>query len=427
MNDYADAEAARIDMQPSIPVEEYLEQVLRLAAEHSLVAATDATVERPLMDCLGATLAEDVFTAVPIPNFTNSAMDGYAVKHRDLHEVPAWLHIVGEQPAGRSRDLSISPGEAARIMTGAPIPAGADTVVPSELTSELLCDEGTFVTVREAVRAGANIRSEGEDAPVGAQILAAGEPLTARHLSAAAAIGREQLKIYRPLRVGVLSTGDELAPPGAVLAPGQIYESNSSLLGGLVETLGLSARHQTATADTQVALAAALTELSGEVDAILLSGGVSVGRFDVVRNLLADEAGASFQRVAMQPGKPQGYGRWQGIPLLAFPGNPVSTFVSFHVFGRPFLRRLQGSRTKPPLTRWATAGTDWKCPHGRRQYLTGYLEEGPGERPLVFPTSSRGSGSHLVTTLARAEVLAVVPSGTERVREGNLVEIQEIL
>lgn len=417
----------RPDMQPTVPVEEYLGRVLQLATECAAAGVGRPVETFPLQQCLGRTLAEDVFADVPIPNFANSAMDGYAVRWEDLDRLPAWLHIVGEQPAGRARDLRVGVGEAARIMTGAPVPAGADTVVPSELTTEVSCDEGLFVTVQEGVGEGANVRMKGEDAQVGDRVLQVGDVLTARHLSAAAAIGRGELKTYRPLQVGVLSTGDELVPPGQDLAPGQIYESNSTLLVGLVQTMGMVPHYRAASGDDPAALEAALTDLTARTDAVLLTGGVSVGRFDVVRALLQATGTGHFQRVAMQPGKPQGYGSWQGVPLLAFPGNPVSAFVSFHVFGRPFLRQLQGTRPADAVKRWAVAGAGWKCPSGRRQYLTAYLEAGPGPLPLVLPTSRRGSGSHLVTTLARAEVLAVVPAGTDRVEEGDTVEIQEVL
>lgn len=406
-------------MQLSIPIEEYLGEILA-AAEASTPAPTRLS---PLESCLDAVLAEDVFAAVPIPTFTNSAMDGYAVRAEDLRGTPVSLNIIGEQPAGVAQDFTVGPKQAVRIMTGAPVPNGADTVVPSELTTE----DDTIVFINRAVKTMANVRNQGEDTAEGDRVLSAGTRLAARHLAAAAAVGADKLTTYQPLRVGIISTGDELVPAGKKLAPGQIYDSNSVLLANLVESLGMRALPRHNASDSPETLARLLDELHEDVDVFLLSGGVSVGRYDVVRNLLSATPKARFQRVAMQPGKPQGFADWKDVPVLAFPGNPVSVFVSFHVFGKPFLDAVQRATPVLPTKHWARAGADWKTPADRRQYLPGYLSAGQlGDLPTVFPVSLRGSGSHLVTTLAQASVLAVVNPQDGGVKEGDIVEIQEI-
>lgn len=440
------AKTVRVDHQGSISIEDYLRKALALAE----VKVSSESVEVPLRHARGRVLAADVFSIVATPTFTNSAMDGYAIRSEDVQDgpvqaesaegapvepkpLPLRLEIVGEQPAGLSRSLQVKRGEAVRIMTGAPIPAGADTVVRSEDTDE---DDG-FVLIHQPPAKGANVRTKAEDAPAGELILPKGRVLTARDLSAAAAVGVATLSVREKVTVGIVSTGDELVEPGTPLKEGQIYESNATLLGGLVEELGGHAVYRHGVADTEEALAAELDELAHFVDAILLSGGVSVGRFDVVRNLLSGQPAALFTRVKLQPGKPQGMGFWSkdrnrseltdGVPFLAFPGNPVGSFVSFQVFGKPFLRALQGATYAAPTYFWAKAGETWSGPSGRTQYLAATTRtETVGDLPRVYPVSKLGSGSHLVTALADATVLAIGPEDVTTVNEGDLVKVMEI-
>lgn len=445
-SDQPPAKAVRADHQGSISIEDYLRKALALAE----VKVSSKSAELPLRQARGRVLAADVFSKVATPTFTNSAMDGYAIRSEDVEDRPAQVEdaegepveprllplrfeIVGEQPAGLARDLQVGRGEAVRIMTGAPIPKGADTVVRSEDTDE---DEG-YVLVHQPPAKGANIRTKAEDAPAGELILEAGRVLTARDLSAAAAVGIATLEVREKVTVGIVSTGDELVEPGKPLKEGQIYESNATLLGGLVEELGCKAVYRHGVADTEEALAEELDELAESVDAILLSGGVSVGRFDVVRNLLSEQPAALFTRVKLQPGKPQGMGFWSrdrtpaeltdGVPFLAFPGNPVGSFVSFQVFGKPFLRALQGAKHTEPTYFWAKAGETWSGPSGRTQYLAATTRtEMVGDLPRVYPVSKLGSGSHLVTSLADATVLAIGPEEVTTVNEGDLVKVMEI-
>ena len=406
----------RRDKQSSISIAEYLARVTKLGSVHRI---RDVQT-RPLEECLGAVLARDLTAQADVPRFPNSAMDGYAVQHGDLVNGPTELRIVGDQPAGLKRDLTVSAGEAVRIMTGAPLPFGADTVVQSELTEE----RGTTVRILERVRAGANVRQPGEDVSAGMEVLSKGTRLGARQLSAAAAAGFAELEVYRRLRVGVIATGDEIVPPGGALEAGEIYESNTYLLAGLAQESGALVTQRNVVGDAPEALAEVLSATAASSDAVLLSGGVSVGHYDVVRNLLEGAEGAFFQRVALQPGKPQGQAIWSGKPLLAFPGNPVGAFVSFHVFGRAFLEAVASGVAADRPRRKARAATGWKTPTGRTQYVPGYLRTEGGQ--VFHPVSEYGSGSHLVTTLGRATCLAIIPADVDYVEPGDTVQVEEI-
>lgn len=410
----------RPDHQQAIPLESYLEWALDLGKQNRVVK----TETVPLVDALDRYLAKDVISEVPIPTFTNAAMDGYAVRLEGEPVTPLSLTIVGEQPAGPMRDLTVGVGEAVRIMTGAPLPEGANTVVRSEYCGE----DGRTVVLEQLERLGANIRTVGEDSPVGAKVVSAGTFLGPRDLSAIASVGQASVLVHEPLKVAIVSTGSELVAPGEPLAPGMIYESNSILLKALLQRAGFESRVFAAVADTEAGLRDAMNEAGTWADAALLSGGASFGKYDIVRSLLGASDTSRFVRVQMQPGKPQGLGVWEGeggkLPFMSFPGNPVSVFVSYQVFGLPFLLELLGA-SNPPLTLFAHAGEDWKSPAGRTQFLPGRLVDAePGSLPVVFPVSPLGSGSHLVTSLGRANVLAIGPKDVGRVKKGDQVEVR---
>ena len=446
----------RIDHQPSISPEAYFEE-LRGLVDKARASQTLPVERLPLLEARGRVLAEDIRSLVDIPGFANSAMDGYAVRSADLGSLPVTLRLVGVQPAGPRQDLSVGAGEAVAIMTGAPLPAGADAVIQSELTEER---DGEVVISAEAGQsgprtfsdgsalAGMNIRAAGEDCRRGDLVLSAGTALGPRQLSAAASSGYAELPVVRPLRVAIISTGDELAPTGTELLPGQIYESNSVLLAALAEAAGAQVVSVSSVDDEGQEMAAALDTLTGAAlggsadvpadttaDVILMSGGVSVGRFDVARNVLGAAPDARFVRVAIQPGKPQGHALWHGVPVIAFPGNPVGAFVSFTMFGAPFLHALAGGTFALPKTVAVRAGDSWKCPKGRRQFVPvrilepSDLDEGVADlSPLttVIPLLEKGSRSHLVTRLALAEALAVVPAEVDRVEVGDEIQMMEI-
>ncbi|WP_298457194.1 gephyrin-like molybdotransferase Glp [uncultured Cellulomonas sp.] len=384
-----------------------------------------------LEDADGYVLAEDVRAPTALPRWDNSAMDGYAVRADDVvdasPEQPVTLRVLADLAAGSDAEPQVTVGAAARIMTGAPVPPGADAIVPVEAT-----DAGTVeVRIRSSARAGVHIRRVGEDLAAGDGVLDAGTLLGAAQVSAAASVGRATLAVHRRPRVAVLSTGSELVGPGEPLRRGQIPDSNSFLLAALVRAAGCDVVRLGAVPDDAATLRSLLSTWDGapdgdRVDAVVSSGGVSMGAYDVVKEVLAEQAGMEFVAVAMQPGKPQGLGRLPGgTPVLALPGNPVSAFVSFHVFVRPVLQRLRGLAAAVAEPGSAVVDDAWRTPPGREQYMPVTIHAGPdGDR--VRRAVGGGSGSHLVGGLARAQALAVVPADVEEVRPGDRVRVMRV-
>ncbi len=369
-----------------------------------------------------------------MPGFDNSAMDGYALRRADAGsaspETPVALRVVADLPAGSAEDPRLGPGDAARIMTGAPMPGDADCVVPVEDT-----DGGTTtVLIHRAPEPAAHIRRAGTDVRAGEAVLPAGRMLGARDLAAAAAAGASSLLVHPAPRVGVLSTGSELRPPGEPLGRGQIHDSNSVLLAAAVAECGGVPVQLGSVPDDEDALLALLERAAPSVDALVTSGGVSVGAYDVVKAVLAPR-GVWFGPVRMQPGKPQGFGFWpgpdapsdtavsSGTPIFALPGNPVSVFVSFEAFVRPALLALQGRSELRREALRGVAAEDWRSPRGRAQYMPAIAERHPDGTLRVRPASSGGSGSYLVASLAGANALAVVPEAVTEVHAGDLLDV----
>ena len=408
---------------PLRTVEEQLADVL--AAVRPLPA-----VRLPLTAATGATLREPVRAALDIPVFDNSAMDGFAVRFADVAharpEDPAILRVVADLPAGTSDDPPLAPGEAARIMTGSPVPSDADAIVPFEDTEGGLADSLRNTIVRRAPRAaGAFVRRAGDDLRADDVVLETGVVLGPLQIAAATAAGRTHAVVSARPQVGIVSTGSELAPAGTPLRRGQIPESNGVLLAGLVAAAGAEVVAQVVVDDEGEALRNAVAALlAAPVDAVVFSGGVSAGAFEVVRTELA--AAMTFTRVAMQPGKPQGFGTLPtptGIALLfGLPGNPVSAAVSFEVFVRPALLTMQGRRTVERARLTLPAGTSWRTPEGRRQYLPAVIDTS-APTWTVHPATAGGSGSHLAGGLGLARALAVVAADIAEVREGDPVQV----
>ena len=403
-------------------VEEHLAEIL------AAIAPTDP-IPLSLAAAAGLTLAEDVTARVDVPVFDNSAMDGFAVRYADVEgasaESPVDLRVVADLPAGTGEDPALAPGEAARIMTGSPVPSDADAIVPFEDTEGGLEDSlGTITVVRAPKGAGAHIRRRGEDLRAGAVVIPAGVELRALQLSAAAATGVDRVTVARPPRVLVISTGDELVEPGATLAHGEIPESNSTLLAGLVRGTGAELLRATCVSDDPDLFRSLLSENRG-ADVVITSGGVSAGAYEVVRKAL--ESDIDFVKVAMQPGKPQGFGRLpDGTLMFGLPGNPVSVAVSFEAFVRPALLALQGrTRLQRDVIR-LPASVGWRTPPGRRQYLPAAIDRSDPARWTVRPATAGGSGSHLAAGLAAAEAYAVVEAGVEAVAEGDAVDVMLI-
>ncbi|WP_271982349.1 gephyrin-like molybdotransferase Glp [Pseudoclavibacter terrae] len=385
----------------------------------------------PLAAAHGRVIAETVTSRYALPPWTNSAMDGYAVRSADVAtastDVPVTLEVVADLPAGASADPALSPGQAARIMTGAPVPADADAIVPVEAT-----DGGERrVSVTAPAAAGAHIRSAGEDRQPGDALVSAGARAGAEVLSALASAGYGTIAVARRPRLAVIATGSELVAPGEPLDRGQIPDSNSLLISSLAVEHGAALVDVVRVSDDVDDLDAALRRLSDRCDVIVLTGGVSMGAYDPVKELLSPGGQVRFEKVAMQPGKPQGFGRlgepWVGTgtpgPLVfGLPGNPVSAWVSFLVFVRPCLRALQAASLVEDPRLSARAETGWRTPPGRRQYLPARIRL-TDAGVLVAPAAARGSGSHLVGSLADANGYAIVDASVERVHEGDTVQV----
>jgi molybdopterin molybdotransferase len=408
---------------PPTSVQGHLETILSIA--------TTLSAERCALDAaLGRTLAAPVHARVDLPAFDNSAMDGFAVRFADVADAtparPAVLRVIADVPAGSTADPTLAPGTAARIMTGAAMPSAADTVVPFEDTRGGLADSLTTVSVSRAPRAvGAHVRRAGEDARRGQPLLAAGALLGPHQLSGAAAAGVAEVVVTRVPRVAVLSTGSELTAPGAPLGRGQIPESNSRLLAALAVEAGAAVVHCESVPDDPVRLRRLVEELAGgsspaPADAVILSGGISAGAYEVVKQALAHAM--AFTEVAMKPGKPQGFGRLaDGGLLFGLPGNPVGAAVSFEAFVRPALLRMQGRTALRRPTLDVTTTVGWPSPAGWRHYVPVALDRSDPGAWRVRPAGP--GGSHRAGTLAGADGYAVVPPDIDAVRAGDTVEV----
>jgi molybdopterin molybdotransferase len=387
-------------------------------AKIAALLAPTPVLAKPLEDCLGLALAEDLTAPISLPPFDNSAMDGYAVRSVDLSgatpEQPVQLPVHEDIPAGRVDVPPLQPGTAHRIMTGAQLPPGADAVIPVERT-----DGGTEqVRMFAAVQLGAHVRRAGEDVTAGATVLTAGTTLGPSQLGVAAAVGAAQLSVHRPVRVLVLSTGSELVAPGTPLQPGQIYESNGLMLASAVREAGGEATLLRFVPDDVEAFHAALAPHLDDTDLLITSGGVSAGAYEVVKAALTG-TGVEFTKVAMQPGMPQGCGRYRnGVAVVTLPGNPVSAMVSFEVFVRPALRAAAGHRAIHRPVRQATLAEPLTAPAGKRQYRRGNFDPATGTVTL-----QGAPGSHLLAGLAKANCLLEVSEEVTELAQGSTVDV----
>ncbi|MEU1216258.1 gephyrin-like molybdotransferase Glp [Streptomyces sp. NPDC005790] len=408
-------------------------------------------IELQLLDAQGCLLVEDVVVEVALPPFDNSSMDGYAVRISDVEgaseEFPAVLTVVGDVAAGDgglADGRSVGPGEAARIMTGAPLPAGAEAVVPVEWTdggtgggpaegmrAHSDAPEGASgeVRVHRPVTPRAHVRAKGSDVQPGDMALRAGAVVGPPQIGLLAAIGRSTVRVRPRPRVVVLSTGSELAQPGEELDGGRIYDSNSFALTAAARDAGAIAYRVPAVADDAETLRTTIEDQLIRADIVVTTGGVSVGAYDVVKEALSsvgdeDEAGGGvdFRKLAMQPGKPQGFGAIgpDHTPLLALPGNPVSSYVSFELFVRPAILKLMGRQDVHRPTVRATLDTDeaLASPSGKRQFLRGTYD---AEAGTVAPVG--GPGSHLIAALAQADALIVLPEDVTSAEPGAEAEV----
>jgi molybdopterin molybdotransferase len=383
-------------------------------------------IELTLLDAQGLLLAEDVRADFPLPSFDNSAMDGYAVRAMDTRDAsaddPVRLQVVGDVAAGAKTRSGMGPGLAMRIMTGAPIPAGADAVIPLEDT-----DRGVArVALNRGVRTGECVRRSGEDLTAGAPALGAGAALGPQQLALLAAIGRDRVLVRPRPRVIVLSTGSELIEVGHTPSFGEVIDSNSYMIASAAKDAGADARRIGIVPDDHARL---LDTLEGQLlraDVLITSGGVSMGAFDVVKEALSELGTVEFTKVAMQPGKPQGFGHLGNkVPIFCLPGNPVSSLVSFEAFVRPAIRKMLGKRSLQRATVQAIALEGATSPHGVRQYRRGILHrETNGGYSVSF---SGGPGSHLLAALALSNCLVVIPEEDTEVAAGSEVTVMPLL
>jgi molybdopterin molybdotransferase len=396
---------------------------VRSVEEHQRVVAELITA-RPAVtvgvgDALGLVLAADVVAPLSLPGFDNSAMDGYAVLAEDIADAsaqnPVKLPVAEDIPAGRTDALTLQPGTAHRIMTGAPLPAGATAVIPVEAT-----DGATdTVTIRASAKPGQHFRRAGEDVTAGTTVLRAGQVLTPAALGLAAALGLGELSVVPRQRVLVMSTGTELVAPGTPLQPGQIYESNAVMLAAATRDAGAEVVASTMTGDDVDTFRDTLRRHVGDADLIITTGGVSAGAYEVVKDSLGEEV--DFVKVAMQPGMPQGAGRVSGTPIITLPGNPVSALVSFEVFIRAPLRAAMGlpHPGRPRITAEVTESL--RSPSGKRQFRRGVLDKEQG-----IATSYGPPASHHLRWLASANCLLEIDEDVAELAAGSPVRVWDL-
>lgn len=408
------------------------EEPAPLAADAALAAVLARCVplereEVPLTAALGRVLAEDVAAGGDIPPFTNAAMDGYAVQGPDVAEArresPVRLQVIGEVAAGQSSALVVAPGTALRIMTGAPLPAGADAVVPFEQTDEGSEEaEAGWVRVLAGVRSGRHIRQAGEDVRWGEMVLARGVRLRAPEVGVLASLGRPRVPVTRRPRVAVLATGSELVEPDWLPGPGQIRSSNAYAIHAQVVQCGGEPLLLPIARDDAAEIAARLDEgLAWGADLLITSGGASRGKYDLVREVLARRGQIDFGRVQMQPGRAMVLGRFEGVPLIGLPGGPSSAMVAFVVLARPAILTLLGQRA---LRQPEVPAVLLEDAHGYpdlRHYVRVIVEEDNG-RYTARLAGPQGTGA--LTAMVQANGLAVIPEGTcPAARAGTTVRV----
>ncbi|MEW8032599.1 MAG: gephyrin-like molybdotransferase Glp [Candidatus Thiodiazotropha endolucinida] len=368
-----------------------------------------------LDESLGRVLAAPVQSQVDVPPWDNSAMDGFAVNSNDLQSDEVRLHVAQRIPAG-SVGTSLEPGTAARIFTGAPVPENADAVVIQEVCRI----DGEEVVIMESPAIGANIRKAGEDILQGEEILPAGIKLDAQHLGLAASVGVAELSVFRRLKVAVFSSGDELVMPGEELKAGQIYNSNQFTLSGMLQRLGCEVIQLGIVEDTFEATCDALSRAAEEADLVLASGGVSVGEEDHVKPAVERLGSLELWKIASRPGKPLAFGYIGETPFMGAPGNPVSLFVTFSLFARPFILRMQGlSGEVRPKPVSVIAGFEKDATDKRQEYARGRLElNGQGQAVVkLYPNRSSG----VLSSVVWANGLAVLPPLTA-IKPGDPVD-----
>jgi len=409
-------------MPTMISVDEALERIL----EHFKPLEPERV---KILDALDRVLAEDVYSDMDVPPFNNSAMDGYAVRAADTvgasRDNPVSLRVVADLAAGYTTDVAVEPGTAIRIMTGAPMPAGADAIVRFEETSEGVNGLGRRasgrVEVFKEVAVGENVRLAGEDIKGGELVLPKGMVIRPQEVGALASLGRGEVQVIRRPRVAILATGDELVDIDEEVTPGKIRDSNGYSNAALVMRYGGIPIMLGIARDDVANLTAKIKEgLARGADLFLTSGGVSVGDFDMVKEVLNAEGEMSFWQVRMKPGKPLAFGQIQGVPLIGLPGNPVSAMVSFEQFARPAILKMLGKVHLRKPTIKAILEEDVTS-SGRRSFRRVIVERHEGQ---YYATTTGPQGSGILTSMVKANGLAIIPEGIRRMEAGQRVEVQ---
>lgn len=380
----------------------------------------------PLFDALGLVLADRVVSPETVPPFTNSAMDGYAVRADDLAAAapgaPLLLDVLSDLPAGSVATDEVRPGTAIRIMTGAPLPAGADSVVPVEATTS----EGNRVRIAAPVKKGANVRLAGEDLREGDELLPAGFALTPAALGILASAGLAEISVRPRVRVAILTTGDELVDASAKPGPGQIRDSNVQTMCGQAAAFGAVPVPIPRVPDTREAVAAALTRARAEADVIVTNGGISVGDYDFIKAVLADfGAREVFWKVKQKPGGPLGFWLWDGTPVFGIPGNTVAAMVCMEEYVRPALRKMMGHARllRPEVTAVFEGAFRKSAPDGK-VHLIRVRARREGDRVIVAPSGPQGSG--ILSSMLRSNALALVPADANALATGDEVTVHLI-
>ncbi|MDZ4299126.1 MAG: gephyrin-like molybdotransferase Glp [Moraxellaceae bacterium] len=385
------------------------EAIKRLQA---LLPAPPASHPIALDQAAGRVLAKTVFAPAPLPSWDNSAMDGYALRASDLGEDGGTLTLAGRISAGHASTETLQPGHCLRIFTGAPMPPGADTVVPQE-SCQAEQNQVTF----PACKLGANVRLAGEELMVGDQAIAAGTRLGPQHLGLLASLGVGSVTVYRPLRVGLLSTGDELVELDQTRLPGQIYNSNHYALTALLQGWGIEVIDLGHIADSLADCKTALSQGAEQCDVLLSSGGVSVGEEDHLKHAVAALGSLDLWRLAIQPGKPFAFGYVQQTPWLGLPGNPVSALITALIVARPYLLGAQGRQVQPPLQLSLSANFNWQKNNPRRQYLRAQVQQ-QGHELVVSPHPQQSSA--MLAPACWANGLAIIEPN-QRIQRGQPV------
>ena len=389
----------------------YAEALELLLAHAKPVSGTE---EVPLNEALGRVLAEPVISRISVPAWDNSAMDGYALRSSDVSAEGARLRVSQRIPAGIAPE-PLEAGTAARIFTGAPVPEGADTVIMQELCTA----DGDYVVFNRVPDVDSNIRRAGEDILEGAAIIEAGIRLQPQHLGLAASVGVASLRVYRPLKVAVFASGDELLMPGDELVPGKIFNSNLFSATGLLQALGCEILDLGVVEDTLEATKQALSEAAVNADLVLASGGVSVGEEDHVKPAVEALGELNMWKLAIRPGKPLAFGHIGNTPFIGTPGNPVALFVTFLLFARPFILKRMGVADCLPKSIEVTAGFEWNRPDKRREFHRARLvrSEDGSNQLIVHPSRSSG----VLSSVTWADGLVVIPEG-QKIKPGDKVE-----